>query len=168
MIRRLLAALVLTCAVATPAFAQHTIVLVRHAERADAGTQPAAGADPDLSPQGRTRAASLARVLADARITAIFTSEFKRTQQTAEPLAKVLDLSVTTVPSANTAALIDRIKVVSGNVLVVGHSNTIPEVIKRLGVQALVSIPDDQFDDLFVVTTSTGGAAPSLLRLHYR
>ena len=95
-----------------PAFAQHTIVLVRHAERADAGTPAPAGADPELSPAGRTRAATLARVLADAKITAIFTTELKRTQQTAEPLAQVLGLSVTTVPSGQTAALIDRIKVV--------------------------------------------------------
>jgi phosphohistidine phosphatase SixA len=164
----ILVALLLFCASATPALAQHTIVLVRHAERADAGTQAPAGADPDLAPEGRTRAASLARVLADAKITQIFTTEYKRTQQTAAPLAQVLELSITTVPSGSTAALIDRIKVANGNVLVVGHSNTLPEVIKRLGVAGLITIPEDQFDDLFVVTTGTGGSAPSLVRLHYR
>lgn len=163
-----LVALVITGATATPAFAQRTIVLVRHAERADAGTQPAANADPDLSPAGRTRASSLARVLADAKITTIFTTELKRTQQTAEPLAKVLQLATVTVPANNTAQLIDQIKMTNGNVLVVGHSNTIPEIMKRLGVQAQFTIPDDQFDDLFVVTMPTGGSAPNVVRLHYR
>jgi phosphohistidine phosphatase SixA len=171
MMKRLLAALVLTLVFAAPAVAQHTIFVVRHAERADteAGmAAPAAGADPDLSPAGRTRASSLARVLAEANITAIFTTELKRTQQTAAPLAQVLNLSTTTVASANIAGLIDQIKLTTGNVLVVGHSNTLPEIIKRLGVTTPVTVRDDQFDDLFVVTTSTGGAAPSLLRLHYR
>jgi broad specificity phosphatase PhoE len=168
MMKRLLAALVLTLVFAAPAAAQHTIVLVRHAERADAGMAAPPGADPDLSPEGRTRASSLARVLAEANITAIFTTELKRTQQTAAPLAQVLKLSTTTVASANIAGLIDQIKLTTGNVLVVGHSNTLPEIIKRLGVTTAVTVRDDQFDDLFVVTTSTGGAAPSLLRLHYR
>jgi hypothetical protein len=72
------------------------------------------------------------------------------------------------VPSTNTPGLIDQIKSAAGNVLVVGHSNTIPEIVKRLGVVSPVTVPDDEFDDLFVLTISTGGSAPSLLRLHYR
>ncbi len=74
-LRPAILALLLLCTVATPAFAQHTIFLVRHAERADAGMQAPAGADPDLAPEGRTRASSLARVLADAKVTTIFTTE---------------------------------------------------------------------------------------------
>jgi phosphohistidine phosphatase SixA len=168
-LRPAILALLLLCTVATPAFAQHTIFLVRHAERADAGMQAPAGADPDLAPEGRTRASSLARVLADAKVTTIFTTEYKRTQQTAAPLAQVLNLSVTTVPSGSTATLIDRIKVATnGTVLVVGHSNTLPEIIKRLGVSTPITIAEDQFDDLFVVTTGVAGSAPSLVRLHYR
>ena len=75
-----------------PAAAQHTVFLVRHAERAD--TTPGAArrwpTDPDLSDAGRARAESLAAALKDAKITAIYTTEFKRTQQTAAPLAKAL------------------------------------------------------------------------------
>jgi broad specificity phosphatase PhoE len=169
MMKRIAIALVLTVAFAVPAAAQRTIFVVRHAERADAGmTAPPAGADPDLSAEGRTRAASLARMLADAKITTIFATELKRTQQTAAPLAKVLSLSITTVPVTNMPALIDQIKSAAGNILVVGHSNTIPEIVKRLGVTTLVSIPDDEFDDLFVLTTGVAGSAPTILRLHYR
>ena len=63
------------------------------------------------------------------------------------------------------AGLIDKVKASDGNVLVVGHSNTVPEIIKSLGVSEPVAIPDDQFDNLFVVIR---GARPTLLRLHYR
>ena len=168
MTKRILAVLVLTLAIAAPAAAQKTIFLVRHAERADAGMTAPPGADPDLSPEGRTRSSSLARVLADAGITAIFTTELKRTQQTAAPLGQALKLSTTTVPSSNIPALIDQIKLVTGNVLVVGHSNTLPEIMKRLGVQTPVTIADDRFDDLFVLTMGSGATATNLIRLHYR
>jgi phosphohistidine phosphatase SixA len=148
------------------AAAQSTVFLVRHAERADGGG--AAGgmnaSDPDLSAAGRTRAESLATLLKDAKITTIFTSEFKRTQQTAAPLAKVLGIQAVPVPSKDSAALVKRIKSSTGNVLVVGHSNTVPELIKSLGVKEAVAIGDQEFDNLFVVFRS---ASPKLVRLHY-
>jgi len=62
--------------------AQPIVVIVRHAEKAANG-----GNDPDLSSAGRARAEALARILKDSGITAIFTSEFKRTQETAVPTA---------------------------------------------------------------------------------
>jgi broad specificity phosphatase PhoE len=123
------------------------------------------GADPDLSAAGRARAESLASVLKDAHITAIYATEFKRTQQTAAPLAKALGLTVKIVTPKSAAALIEQLKTERSNVLVVGHSNTVPDVIKDLGVTTRVTIGEDDFDNLFLVTT---GARPSLLRLHYR
>jgi phosphohistidine phosphatase SixA len=160
-------ALLFAVLLATPAAAQNTIFLVRHAERADTsqGTSPRLGADPDLSAAGRARAESLASVLKDAHITAIYATEFKRTQQTAAPLAKALGLTVKIVTPKSAAALIEQLKTERSNVLVVGHSNTVPDVIKDLGVTTRVTIGEDDFDNLFLVTT---GARPSLLRLHYR
>jgi broad specificity phosphatase PhoE len=160
-------ALLLTVLTASPAAAQPTIFLVRHAERADTapGTSPTMAADPDLSVAGRARAASLATALKDATITAIYVTEFKRTQQTAAPLAKALGLTVTIVTSKSAPELIDRLKTSKGNVLVVGHSNTVPEIIKALGVTTPVTIGDDDFDNMFLVTLSSPSA---LLRLHYR
>lgn len=152
---------------AAHAAAQTTIFVVRHAERADAvsgGTMMMA-ADPELSESGRTRAEGLALALKDARITAIYTTEYKRTQQTAAPLAEALDLEVTTVSSKEMGGLIERLKNEKGNVLVVGHSNTVPEILQRLGVTAPVKVDDSDYDDLFIVTT---GPEPQLLRLHYR
>ncbi|HEX6975123.1 MAG TPA: histidine phosphatase family protein, partial [Vicinamibacterales bacterium] len=96
---------------------------------------------------------------------AIFTTEYKRTQQTAAPLAKALGISVTTVPSKDTAGLIEKVKAASGNVLVVGHSNSVPDVVKGLGVTTPVTIGDAEYDNLFVVRL---GDRPTVLRLHFR
>jgi phosphohistidine phosphatase SixA len=167
MLKRTFTTLALLLAVAVPAAAERAVVLVRHAERADtaSGGGPAMGADPDLSKAGRTRAASLANVLKDANITEIYATEFKRTQQTAAPTAKALGLTIKTVPSKNTADLVKQIESAKGNVLVVGHSNTVPDVIKGLGVSSPPTIGEADFDNLFVVTL---GASPTLVRLHYR
>jgi broad specificity phosphatase PhoE len=167
MLKRSILAFIVGVLAAVPVAAQPTVFLVRHAERADAapGAAPTMSADPDLSEAGRARAESLAAMLKDAKITAIFTTEFKRTQQTAAPLAKAIGVTVTTVTSKNAADLVMQVQASKGNVLVVGHSNTVPDVITALGVSTPVTIADDEFDNLFLVTRST---PPSLLRLHYR
>lgn len=166
MLKRTALSLLITVLVAAPAAAQHTIFLVRHAERADAasGVSPTMATDPDLSQAGRARAESLALALRDAKITAIYVTKYKRTQQTAAPLARALGLTVNIV-TADAAAVVKQLDAAKGNVLVVGHSNTVPDVIKGLGVAAPVTIGDDEFDNLFIVTT---GTPPSMLRLHYR
>jgi broad specificity phosphatase PhoE len=147
--------------------AAQSVFIVRHAERADtAGGGPATmGADPDLSAAGRARAESLAAALKDAGITAIFTTEYKRTQQTAAPLAKALEIEATIVPSKDAAGLAGKVSAASGNVLVVGHSNTVPDLIKALGVGTPVTIDDAEYDNLYIVTR---GQKPTLIRLHYR
>jgi broad specificity phosphatase PhoE len=149
------------------ASAQSTIFFVRHAERADSGSgeAPKMATDPDLSAAGRARAQSLATVLKDAKITSIFTTEYKRTQQTAAPLAKALGLTITPVSSKDMAHLVKQLKAVAGNALVVGHSNTVPDVIKALGAPPPAQIADDEFDNLYVLTQ---GPAPVVLRLHYK
>jgi broad specificity phosphatase PhoE len=169
--KRFLVVLVLTTGTllaAAPARAQ-TVFLVRHAERADtAPGQPvmaAAGADPELSAAGRARAESLASMLKDANVTGIFTTKFKRTIQTGEPLAKLLGIQVTPLEPMDTAALLQKIKAAKGNVLVVGHSNTVPDLIKALGVADKIAIGDTEFDNLFIVTP---GSQASFVRLRYR
>jgi broad specificity phosphatase PhoE len=122
----------LALAFANGAVAEPRIIfLVRHAERADAGGP--AQADPELSAAGRERAAALARELKDCGIRAIFTSEFKRTRQTAAPLAESLGRRAEVVPTKDAATIVARLRNASGNVLVVGHSNTISEIIRALG-----------------------------------
>lgn len=151
---------------AVPAAAQQTVFVVRHAERADtaAGGSAMMASDPDLSEAGRARAQALAQMLRDAKITAIYTTQYKRTQQTAEPLAKALGIQPTVVPAAEMAALVEKLKA-GGNALVVGHSNTVGPVISQLGVTGTVEVPDEEYDNLFVVFR---GEKPALVRLHFR
>ncbi|MEO5898310.1 MAG: histidine phosphatase family protein [Vicinamibacterales bacterium] len=164
--RRLLlmiaAATLLTSAAAA---AQHSVFVVRHAERADVGAAGISTSDPDLSDAGKARAQSLAVALKDAGVTAIYVTEFKRTQQTAAPLATALGIEVTVIPSKDMAALIEKVKGSVGNAVVIGHSNTVPEVIKQLGVADPVKLADPDYDFLLVVTP---GSPASVLRLHYR
>ncbi len=121
--------------------------------------------DPDLSDVGKARAQSLAATLKDAGITAVYVTEFKRTQQTAEPLAKVLGIQATIVSAKEVAGLIEKVKAASGNTLIVGHSNTVPQILRHLGVADEVKLGDADYDNLFVVIK---GAKPVLVRLHFR
>lgn len=157
---------VLLVLLGAPAASAQTIVLVRHAERADAGTAAAKvpGADPDLAPAGQDRAKRLAAMLRDAKINTIYATEYKRTQQTAAPLAQALGIDITTVPSRDVRGLADKLNAATGHVLVVGHSNSVPEILKALGVAEAVAIDESEFSNLFVLTR---GSPSSLLRLRY-
>jgi broad specificity phosphatase PhoE len=170
-IRTLTAACALLLLSAASAAAQQTVFLVRHAERADAASAGAArmatrDADPPLSAAGRERAARLASMLRSAGITAIFSTEFRRTRETAAPLAGRLKLAPVAVPSGDTAALVERVQQVKGNVLVVGHSNTIPDLLKRLGIKDEIAIPDAEYDNLFIIVRPVTGE-PTLIRLRF-
>ena len=158
---------VLAITLSAPAVAQQAVFVVRHAERADShgGGATTMATDPDLSDTGRARAKSLAGVLKDAGIVAIFVTEYKRTQQTAEPVAQALGITPTIVNARDVAALVQKTQAAGGNVLVVGHSNTIPEIIAGLGASERIKLADTDYDDLFVVVR---GDSPKLLRIHYR
>ena len=160
------AVLMLVVSVATAA-AQPIVFIVRHAERADAGMAAAKvpGADPDLSGAGVARANSLAAMLKDARIRTVITTEFKRTKQTGEPVATAAGVSPTVIDSKDVAGLLKTVRSSTGNVLVVGHSNTLPDVLKGLGVTEPITIGEDEFDSLFVVTRAS---PPAFVRLRYR
>jgi broad specificity phosphatase PhoE len=162
-VRRFEIALVLAVTVLAPAAAaaQQTVIIVRHAERADggAGAAPMTGApvDPLLSAAGEARAAKLAAMLADSGIKAIYATEFRRTQDTGKPLAERLGIPVQAVAAKDPAALVTRLKTTHprDTVLLIGHSNTIPELIKSLGGPA-VKMRDDEYDALYVLSPSTG------------
>jgi broad specificity phosphatase PhoE len=141
------------------ASAQPIVVIVRHAEKAANG-----GSDPDLSSAGHVRADALARILKDSGITAIFTSEFKRTQETAAPTATSARVTPTVVATKDTAVLVAKLHQLNGNALVVGHGNTIPDIVKALGINSSINIPDADYSELLIVTL---GDKPHLFRLHY-
>ncbi len=144
----------------TPALAsaQKLVIVVRHAERADGGsTSMQAQTDPLLSTEGEARARRLAAMLADAGITAIYATEYRRTQDTAKPLAQKLGIDVRVNKGQDTAGLVTTLKDKHKDdiVLVVGHSNTVPAVIKALGGPA-VSMADSEYDSIYVLVPATG------------
>lgn len=163
----------LLAAWAPAASADQVIFLVRHAERAPTPAgQPASaahgmlGEDPPLSLAGEQRAARLAVMLGSADVKQIVTTEYKRTRQTAAPLAEKLKLKPLMAAAKDPDPIVARVKTTQGNVLIVGHSNTVPDLIRKLGVTETVAIGDDDYDNLFVVVRGAGGKA-TLVRLKY-
>jgi broad specificity phosphatase PhoE len=147
--------------VASPARAQEAIYLVRHAERANQS------ADSPLSTAGVGRAYRLRDMLKDAGITRIFTSELRRTIETAAPLASAIHVSPQQIPG-DADALAAKITASNARdrVLVVGHSNTLPALLHALHVEPPITIADDAYDNLFIVVFQNDGR-PVLLRLRY-
>ena len=155
-------ALVLSLAAATPALAQKAIVVVRHAEKVDQST------DPLLSAEGTARAEALAKVLKSLEVKAVYVTQYQRTQLTAAPLAAAQGLKAVQVHSDATPELVERMKKEHPNevVLTVGHSNSVPRILKLLGVTETVQLADGDYDNLFIVVPRTSGP-PTLLRLRY-
>jgi broad specificity phosphatase PhoE len=144
------------------AAAQQAVILVRHAEKADDSTDTA------LSEKGRARAQALAALLAKSGVTAIYATEYRRTVQTVQPLAETLGLEVQTIQAKDTAALVERLRSrhQADIVLVVGHSNTVPAVLRALGHVRDEAVADDDFGNVFVLVPRAG-QAPSVLTLRY-
>ncbi len=153
---------------ATPLAAQGvtTVILVRHAERA--GDM---AADPPLSPAGEVRARALAEALAFTPLAGIVTTQFLRTRLTAAPIAQARGLTPVVVPTTlaqHPRAVADtvRVRFAGGTVLVVGHSNTVAEIVEALGGPKLPDWCDSEFATLLVLTLRPG-AQPSLVRARY-
>lgn len=127
-------------------------ILVRHAEKVNYGT------DPDLSAAGKARAEELKRLLFNADIDNIYTTPFKRTRQTVGPLAESKGISVKEYSAYDTTQTFIS-KVLAQNkgkiVVIVGHSNTIPDMIKILSNNTVsVTISESQFDNIFITKNS--------------
>jgi phosphohistidine phosphatase SixA len=157
-------------ALAGVASGQQAIFLVRHAEKATDSNEPGVA----LSEAGTARANRLAGMLKAAGITAVYATDTVRARKTAEPLAKSAGLDVRIYAPKDAEGkpapqiLIERLRKEEprGVVLVVGHSNTVPELLTALGDAEKVEIPATQYDDLFVVVPRAGGP-PSVVRLKY-
>ena len=125
-----------------------TVMFVRHAEKDSSG-----GVDPPLSPEGSARARELAHVVAKSGIDAIFVTEYQRTQETVAPAAQELGITTIVLRWDQTEELVREIlSDHSGEeVLVAGHSDTVPAAIRALGISTPPSIENTVYDDLFVV-----------------
>jgi len=142
-----------------------TLILVRHAEKK---VVPPENKDPDLSPEGVARAEELARMFGNSGITAIYATQYRRTQQTVKPLADKLNLTVTQVEAKATAELVKQIRArPAGQVIfIAGHNNTVPEIIAELGGPRFPIIPETEYDNLYVLTVNADGSA-RLLKMKY-
>lgn len=142
-----------------------TIMLVRHAEKQTTKD------DPELTAQGLTRAADLAKLLIDANITHIHSTPFNRTIQTAEPIANSLGLEVQPYDYKTLDTFAKQLIEQGGRHLVVGHSNTTPQLVELLGGEPGEPIEEaSEFDRLYVVTITDSADQPpqvSTLVLRY-
>ena len=145
-----------------------TVIFVRHAEKAAAPAD-----DPGLSPAGQRRVAELRRQLVDADVVAgvdaVYATPFRRTEETARPIAEALDLPVHSYDAADTEAIMEYIvKAHKGRiVLVVGHSNTLPALIGNMGASKKVPpIAEDEYDNIYIVSIPWFGKTKTI-RLRY-
>ena len=145
-----------------------TVIFVRHAEKA---AEPAD--DPGLSSTGLRRVGELTRQLKDADviagIDAVYSTPFRRTEETARPIAEALDLPLNHYDAADTEAIMDYIvKEHKGKIiLVVGHSNTLPALIGNMGASKRVPpIAENEYDNIYIVSIPWFGKTKTI-RLRY-
>ena len=159
--------LVAVFAVLAPvANAQETLILVRHAELQSAAM--AAPKQVPLSEAGSARAKRLASMLKDAGVDAIYVTDFVRTQKTAEPLSRELHKQLTVIPKGDPRELLARLRANpdAHTVLLVGHSDTLPGLLKTLGYPGDVKIEAQDYGNIFVVMQGSARAS-GFLRLRY-
>jgi phosphohistidine phosphatase SixA len=151
----------------------HTVVLVRHAEKA--GDDPR---DPSLSEAGALRARLLARTLAALGVTHLFCTEYRRTRLTLEPLMEATGLEIETYDGRSLEAIAEKLRGLAPDsvAVVAGHSNTTPQLAVLLGgklgdLDSKGYFPDEAYDRLVLQTLSGCGeeepAAVATLDLRY-
>ena len=141
-----------------------TVILVRHAEKSlDPNNQ-----DPDLSPEGFARAQEIARVFSGTGINTIFATQYKRTQQTVEPLSKQIGVPITLLDAKQPDELVKRIQTSlrGQTIFVSGHNDTVPAIASTLSGETFPPIPASEYDNLYIVTIYRFGKA-KVLRLRY-
>ncbi|HEX9173177.1 MAG TPA: phosphoglycerate mutase family protein [Telluria sp.] len=157
---RLLCAVSLTLSILAPCAAlaaPSTIYLVRHAEKASGGK------DPELTAQGQARAQTIATILHKTGIASIFSTPYKRTMQTAQALAQRSGVPVQNYDPAAPKLLVERVKSLNGAVLVVGHSNTLTELVRLFGGVPGADIPETEYDRLYQLVVDSSGAITTVL-----
>ena len=136
-----------------PAAAQaaDTVYVMRH-------LQKAAGEDPPLTEEGAILAKMVAAMFGglDFGIKSVFATRTRRAQQTGEPLAKFVGVPVTLYDPRNVPALVEAVKAVSGNVLIVGHSNTVPDLVAAFGGAKPPPLTESDYGTIYQLTLTTG------------
>ncbi len=141
-----------------------TLIIIRHAEKESTGS------DPNLSADGILRAEELKRILSNISINAIYSTTYNRTKQTVAPLATAKGIAVKEYATSKPyAQLISEIRTANRGktVVIVGHSNTVPDILKEVSNNAFsVTINESQYDNLFIVNLPDG-LSPTVTHLKY-
>jgi phosphohistidine phosphatase SixA len=126
--------------------------MVRHAEKS------AVPADnPHLTEEGKTRAIALKELLKDKNISHIYSTNYNRTKETATPLSTSTSVNIELYKNDTTIKFLNKVKALKGNSLVVGHSNTVINMLDSLGVShSITNIPDNDYDNLFIIKVKNG------------
>lgn len=131
---------------AAPALAKEPpIYVTRHYDT------PAGERDPDLLPQGKVRAESLAKWFRGKKLKVIYVSDFKRTRQTAGPLAAARGITPEVYDPRDTPAIVARARAAKVPVLIVGHSNTVPDIVAQLGGERPAELKHEDFGDVWTI-----------------
>ncbi len=141
--------------------ADTVLVLVRHGEKVDESR------DADLNAAGRARAEALAAMLKDAGIEAVYTTDYIRTRETARPMAELISKPIEVYDGDKLEAFARDLRARGARALVVGHSDTTPELVQLLGGVRGSPIAPDEYDRMYVLTLSADGkTSTTLLRFH--
>lgn len=137
--------------------AETVVVLVRHGEKVDESR------DADLSPTGRSRAQALAAMLKDAGIAAVYSTDYIRTRETVRPTAELTSKPIEVYDGDGLGAFAKTLVSRGGRALVVGHSDTTPELVQLLGGEPGAPIASDEYDRLYILTLSADGKVSTTL-----
>ena len=136
-----MASILVGCAIQKRAVSE--VFLLRHAEKQQDV------ADPGLTTAGFSRAARVAKQLQNQEIGYVFSTDYRRTRETAQVIADRFGLTVTIYDARQPQLLVDRVTRTVGSIVVVGHSNTIPDLVDRLGGQSGSAIDESEYDRLY-------------------
>jgi len=141
-----------------------TFILVRHAEKAAEG-----GGDPELKPEGVKRAETLTALFEKTDVTAIYSTDFKRTKNTVAPLAAAKGLTLNTYSSMKAADLEKLVAAHAGGTIVIsGHSNTIPDIANALiGEKKFAQFADADYGNILIISVTAVGKDAKVVWLRY-
>lgn len=134
-----------------------TIYIVRHAEKQLTGN------DPELSVAGNARSIKLSQILADQDIAHVFSTDYKRTRLTAAPTARVAGVEIELYDPRYQEAMATKLRSIEGNVLVVGHSNTVSQLVNSLVDKGdmFKDLPDNEYNVIYEVKLASDGISAS-------
>jgi phosphohistidine phosphatase SixA len=137
----------------------YTVYLLRHAEKQADGSK-----DPALTDTGKTRAKKMAKWLQDKSVTDVWSSDYIRTRDTAGPLITELDLQLHIYDPSDLEDLAMQLTQRRHNAVVVGHSNTTPELARLLCDCEVSDMEETEYDRLIVLSVANGKAAIETLK----